>query len=225
MIWSSTAQRFQQSCRRTMTISVLAATAGTLNAQTGLQQQPVPEFGVGQQVLMRRAAATSSAPRPSRPPGSLGVTTPEGRRAAIDAYWGDGPSTTEKLAIFDKFWAYADAKFAAFQGIDVEWTSLRDRYRPEVAAGVSRGRFAAIMNQLALALRDSHTVALDLPVNFFSIPGPGVPLLGVGGWEADPSGTCMTAQDDGSALVYSAVPNHPLGLEPGDLVLGYDGQP
>ena len=35
----------------------------------------------------------------------------------------------------------------------------------------------------------------------------------------------MTAQKDGSALVYSAMPDHPLGLEPGDRVLGYDGVP
>jgi hypothetical protein len=39
---------------------------------------------------------------------------------------------------------------------------------------------------------------------------------------ADTSGTCSTALADGSALIYSAVPNHPLGLEPGDRVLGYN---
>jgi len=191
-------------------------------AQNAPGQSISPEFGVNQEVLLRQAAA--SGPRLSAPSTSA-LLTPAERRAAIDAYWGAGESTATKLAIFDKFWAYADAKFAAFQGIDVDWSGLRSRYRPEIAAGVSRGRFAAIMNQLALALRDSHTQADDILINFDTIPGPGVPLLGVGGWMADPSGTCMTALDDGSALVYSAVPNHPLGLRPGDIVLGYDGQP
>jgi hypothetical protein len=94
-----------------------------------------------------------------------------------------------------------------------------------VAAGVSRGRFAAIMNHLSLALADSHTQAIDHDVNVFTLPTPGVPLLGVGSWTFDTAGACLTAQDDGSALVYSAMPNHPLGLEPGDRILGYDGTP
>jgi len=143
----------------------------------------------------------------------------------IDAYWGEGAPAADKLAIFDKFWSYADAHYAAFQGIRVDWRAERRRYRDEVAAGVSRGRFAAIMNQLSLALRDSHSLALDWPVNVDTVPDRGVPLFGLSGWVADPSGACMTAQRDGSALVYSAMPDHPLGLEPGDRILGYDGVP
>ncbi|MEO7653497.1 MAG: S41 family peptidase, partial [Bryobacteraceae bacterium] len=151
--------------------------------------------------------------------------TPAERRAAVDAYWGEGPSTEGKLGIFDKYWEYADRKFAAFQGINVDWKAVRARYRPEIAAGVSYGRFVAIMNQLSLTLRDSHTVALNVPINLLTVPQPGVPLLGVGGWIGDTSGACFTAQDDGSALAYSVVPNHPLGLEPGDRILGYEGRP
>ena len=145
--------------------------------------------------------------------------------ALIDAYWGEGVPTAEKLAIFDKFWSYADAHYAAFQGIRVDWRAERRRYRDEVAAGVSRGRFAAIMNQLSLALRDSHSLALDTPVNIDTVPDRGVPLFGTSAWIVDPSGACMTAQADGSSLVYSAMPDHPLGLEPGDRILGYDGVP
>ena len=81
------------------------------------------------------------------------------------------------------------------------------------------------MNHISLALRDSHSFAIDLPVNVDTVPDRGVPLLGQGGWIVDPSGACMTALDDGSALVCSAMPNHPLGLEPGDRILGYDGRP
>jgi len=195
-----------------------------LAAQSGTPAVPVPEFGVDKQILMRGAVA-SSPRRPATPSQPLGSMTPQERRAAIDTYWGEGESTATKLAIFDKFWQSVDARFAAFQGIDVDWRALRARYRPEVAAGASRGRFAAIMNHLAVLLRDSHSQADDLLVNIWTVPGPGVPLLGAGGWEADPSGACMTALDDGSALVYSVVPHHPLGLQRGDVILGYDGQP
>jgi len=203
--------------------AALLATAAA-HAQGGPARIADAEFGVDRQFRMRMAAISTQAPASTTPLRPIGLMTPEERRAVIDAYWGEGPSTEVKLAIFDKFWQYADAKFAAFQGIDVDWPALRARYRPEVAAGVSRGRFAAIMNRLALALRDSHTLADDLLVNIFTIPGPGVPLVGVGGWEFDPCGACLTAQDDGSALVYSVAPQHPLGLQRGDRILGYEGR-
>jgi C-terminal processing protease CtpA/Prc len=197
------------------------ALVGAARAQQGSEAYA----WLGPQVQARASLADRPRRARPRPATAFGSLTPEQRRAVIDAYWGEGPSTAEKLRVFNKFWRYADEHFAAFQGIDVDWPALRDRYRAEVAAGLSRGRFAAIMNQLTLALRDSHTFALDLPVNVYTYPEPGVPLLAQGGWIFDTSGACLTAQDDGSALVYSAMPNHPLGLEPGDRVLGYDGRP
>jgi hypothetical protein len=145
---------------------------------------------------------------------------------AIDATWGPGLPTARKLEIFDGFWKAVDEKYAVFHDLDVDWAALRDRYRPEVAAGVSRGRFAAIMSQLSLALGDGgHTFAFDN-----TIAGTqrrlGVPVFV---WRAqninNSFGACVTAQDDGSSLIYAVAPNHPLGLQPGDRVLGYDGRP
>ena len=201
-------------------ISVAAATVlVALNAQTTTSVLDA-DLGIAERVLSRMSIASRVAPR-----GGLrtGAMTPAERRAAVDAVWGSGFSPEVSLEIFDKFWNYVDAKFAAFHGIDVDWTALRDRYRPEVAAGVSRGRLAAIINQMSLALRDGHTIPLDLFVNAATLPEPGVPLFGIGGWTVDTSGACLTAQDDGSALVYDVVPNHPMGLQRGDRILGYDG--
>ena len=97
--------------------------------------------------------------------------------------------------------------------------------RAEIEAGVSRGRFAAIMNHLALALRESHTDRL----------GSGRELLGAQSRRAAVRrgrlgrqrhfGAGLTPLPDDSLLVYKTVPNHPLGLVPGDIVLGYDGVP
>lgn len=181
------------------------------------------EIRMGHTARAELRTAVSGAP--TRPEIPFSALTPQQRRQAIDQVWGPGPSTNEKLQRFDTFWEYVDANFAAFQNLDVDWAGLRARYRPEIEAGVSRGRFAAIMNHLSLALRDSHSGALDLDVNIFTTPQPGIPLLGVGGWDLDPTGTCSTAQPDGSALIYRAVANHPLGLRRGDRVLGYDGRP
>ena len=205
-------------------VMVGALLGGCFLSTAANAQQPASDPEVGdRQILKLRAMLASRTVSPS--PARVALTSPEDRRQAVDAFWGEGLSTAEKLELFDRFWQYADGKFAAFQGIAVDWAALRSRYRSEIEGGVSRGRFAAIMNHLALALRDSHTKALDLPVNVFTVPERGVPLLAVSGWTFDTSGVCETALEDGSALVYSAVAGHPLGLEPGDRILGYDGRP
>jgi len=171
-----------------------------------------------------RVTLMRAAPRSA--PGADSSMTPAQLEAAIDATWGPGLPTARKLEIFDQFWTTIDQRFATFQGIEnVDWTALRDQYRPEVAAGVSRGRFAAIMNHLSLVLRESHTQAGDGLVNLFTLPLPGVPLLWEGAWFPNTFGACVTAQDDGSALVFQVSPGHPLGLEPGDRVLGFEGRP
>ena len=209
---------------RKLSVALVVATIVGVSSQrpAGAQQSSDPQ--VGHEVILKtRSMLVGSAM--SRPSAPLGLMSPQDRRQAIDAYWGTGLSTAQKLDLFDKFWQYADGKFAAFQGIVVDWAALRAQYRTEIAAGVSRGRFAGIMNHLSLALRDSHTQALDEPVNAFSVPQPGVPLLALSAWTYDTSGVCETALDDGSALVYSAIQGHPLGLEPGDRILGYDGRP
>jgi hypothetical protein len=144
----------------------------------------------------------------------------------IDQTWGPSPWTIpEMLGLFDTFWNKIDLGFACFQGLDVDWVGLREPARAEIEAGVSRGRFAAIMNHLALALRESHTGVWDLGVNYSALD-PGVPLFVVGGWGNNARfGAGLTPLPDGSLLVYKAMPSHPLGLVPGDIVLGYEGVP
>ena len=213
--------------RKRMTVLGLLAVAALPVVAEGTTQPDMLSFNLGFDPIVQARISVLHAParRTTRSLPSIATMTPAERRAAIDAFWGPGRSAAEELKIFDTFWQYVDTKSAAFQNLDVDWPALRATYRGEVANGVSRGRFAAIMNKLSLALRDSHSFALDLLVNGYTVPEPGVPLMGVSGWIADTSGACLTAQDDGSALVYSAVPNHPLGLVPGDRILGYDGRP
>ena len=144
----------------------------------------------------------------------------------VDQAWGPSPWTIpQMLGVFDTFWSRIDQSFACFQGLEVDWAALRAATRAEVEAGVSRGRFVAIMNHLALALRESHTAITDAGVNFTSLD-PGVPLFVVGGWGNNQHfGAGLTPRPDSSLLVYAAVPVHPLGLVPGDIVLGYGGVP
>jgi hypothetical protein len=167
------------------------------------------------------AAAHVALPRATAVPDAAWTTD---WASLIDARWGPSPLTSaQMLTIFDTFWANNDQQFACFQGIDVNWTALRDQYRPEVALGPSRGRFAGIMNHLARALRESHTRAVDRVVANSPL-APGTPLMVVGGWGNNAHfGAGLTPLPDSSLLVYKVIPNHPLGLRSGDIVLGYDG--
>lgn len=146
--------------------------------------------------------------------------------AVIDATWGAGLPTAQKLQIFDTAWEALDTDYAAFQHLAVDLDSLRNLYRPEIEAGVSRGRFAAIMNYLSYAMQDAHTLIFDAGVNRVTALQPGVPLVVLSTWQNnDHFGACLTPLPDQTLLVYQALPNHVLGLQAGDLVLGYDGVP
>jgi hypothetical protein len=154
--------------------------------------------------------------------------TAEEWRAIIDTTWGEGLPTETKLQIFDDVHQSLDSEFGCFHGLDINMDSLRNVYRPEIEAGVSRGRFAAIMNYFVLAFKEGHNVIADELINFnnYQPPEPGVPLLAIGCWTDNSHfGATLTPLTDSSLLVIKTLPDHPLGLVPGDIVLGYDGIP
>ena len=187
------------------------------NAPSQLPERPPTEFPY-------EFFADAQAPHPvPKPPGAL---SGQDWAALIDATWGDGTLTTfQRLALFNDFWDTIDESFACFQDLDVDWLAVKNTYLAEIFGGVSKGRFSAIMNQLSLALRESHTFITDLDVSLTN-PEPGIPIMYYGGWgDVGHFGAGLTPLGDKSLLVYQARSNHPLGLEPGDTVLGYDGRP
>ncbi len=146
-------------------------------------------------------------------------------KTAIDTTWGEGSPTEEKLAVFDSIWNIIDEEYACFHNLDIDWDSLKTRYRPEIETGVSQGRFVAIMNHLALNLRDSHTHFFNNEVNL-TAPYSKIPLIYTGIWGEDRHfGAGLSPLPDSSLLVYVADESHPLGLEAGDIIVGYEGVP
>jgi len=176
------------------------------------------------------SAAQGIAERPAvsdlSPHTRIGKYTVEEWRQRIDLYWGAGDATTEKLRIFDLAWDELDREYGAYMNLDVDMPALRSTYRQEISNGVSKGRFAAFMNHLSLAMKDAHTVIMSRSVNWNTHIRAGTPLFVVGPWTHNvPFGASLTPMPNGSLLVYRVLPGHVLGLEPGDLVLGYDGVP
>ena len=166
------------------------------------------------------------SPAALSPHTRIGKRTVEEWRQEVDLYWGAGDATSEKLRIFDLAWNELDREYGAYMNLDIDIAALRSRYRQEISDGVSKGRFAAIMNHLSLAMQDAHTVLMSRSVNMSTYVRNGTPLFVVGAWANNSSfGASLTPMPDGSLLVYRVLPDHILGLEPGDLVLGYDGVP
>ncbi|RPH80468.1 MAG: T9SS C-terminal target domain-containing protein [Nitrospiraceae bacterium] len=163
----------------------------------------------------------------------------------IDSLWGEGVTTAQKLSVFDSFWNNVDEAWGGFPNLVINWDSLRSVYRPQVEAGVSRGRFAGILSRLTRELLEWHVGAVDLGIDsamglypdllIFPIgyPNyslfrykPGVPIININilFWRTN-FGAGLTLLDDGTIMVYNVIPNHPLSLQPGDIILGYDGIP
>jgi hypothetical protein len=156
--------------------------------------------------------------------------------ALIDSTWGPGQSATAQLYVFDTFWNAIDQQWGAFPNLPPNlWDSLRSVYRPQIGSGLSRGRFYALMSRMRLGLMELHTRVIDWRVDTtlgWEWNGdstfhyrPGVPLLITGTSQGNIFGAAVTPLPDSTNLVYRAAPSNPLGLVPGDLVLGYEGVP
>jgi hypothetical protein len=154
----------------------------------------------------------------------------------IDSTWGPGQTLGDQLTVFTTFWSGVDRQWAGFPNLGLNWDSLQNVYRPQIGTGLSRGRFYALMSRMWLALSELHSYIMDLKVDtVFGSWGSlgldgfqykrGIPLLIVGAALKTKLGAALTPMPDSSNLVYRALPGNPLGLEPGDLVLGYEGVP
>jgi len=141
----------------------------------------------------------------------------------IDAAWGEGASIESKLALFDSWWNELNLRYGGFHNHDTDLDALRDKYRLEVAEGVSHGRFSGIMTHMTYQLEELHTYLFDRTVRN-SPMRKGVPMMVIGQYgNNNRFGALLTPLPDSTLLVYEVLPNHRLGLQRGDKVLGYDG--
>jgi hypothetical protein len=160
-------------------------------------------------------------------PKKPGHYTAEDWKTAIDTTWGPGLPAATKSNIWLTFWRAIDWDFAAFHNLPLDWDSVDNVYGSTHVDydTISRGRFHAMLMRACMALRESHTIAIDLDV-FNAEMLPGVPLAVVGAYgNNNHFGAGLTPLEDSSLLVYRVHDPHPLGLVPGDIVLGYDGIP
>jgi hypothetical protein len=142
----------------------------------------------------------------------------------IRQFWGPGEDSAGKLTTFNLYQSYARAYNSTFLWNPVNWDSLASALRSRITESIGCGEFSRILNDLAFGLRDAHAYAYDnamltTPLN------PGTPILADGSGFIQHSGVGLTPLADSTLLVYKVAPNHPLGLVPGDIILGYQGHP
>jgi hypothetical protein len=141
----------------------------------------------------------------------------------VDSTWGTGIADSEKLKVFDRIWKTFDSMYPCFIHLPMyNWDSIVNGMRTEINNGVSRGRFAAILNELRRYINDGHSSIYDVVVNYPSIIYLGLPLMRA---ESGRFGACVTMLSDSSAMVYESEPNHVFSLQPGDIILGYNDMP
>ncbi len=221
--------------RLALIIVMLVVSCGVVTAQR------VPKYDTRPPGVT--SPATASVPQPAPQPFALkrpGHYTLSDWRRLIDSAWGPGISIALKLQTFDAYWNKVHQTWGGFPNLIINWDSLRSVYRPQVQAGVTRGRFAGILSRLTRALSEWHVTAADKGIDstmgitwgdaeYPNMPSfhyvPGVPLLNTGVGFRTHFGAGITSLGDSLAMVYSAMPNHPLNLQPGDIILGYDGKP
>jgi peptidase S41-like protein/thrombospondin type 3 repeat protein len=154
---------------------------------------------------------------------SLSSYTPEDWATAIDTMWGNTISQSTKTYAYDTFWGWFEDNYPNFHLLDPNlWSDAYSTYSPVIAANPSNGRFCAIMEYTTLLLHDPHSW-MTYPAVSSSAPLPGVPIFVTTSNNYDTHfGACVTTLPDSTVFVYDVIDSHPLGLEIGDIILGYN---
>jgi len=144
----------------------------------------------------------------------------------IDTTWGPGLPLAQKQQIFNAYVTKLEERFDGFLSLGfttATWDTFKTHYSDKIDLNPSRGSFSAIMYYFAMNLFDGHTYAYDDVVVHTAL-NPGIPLLVFGSFfSIKHFGAVTTVLEDSTALVLRVVQNHPLNLEPGDIILGYEG--
>jgi len=148
-------------------------------------------------------------------------------QSIIDNKWGAGIPLVDKLALFDKYVGILTNRFTGFNSLGIswnEWNVIKTTYRSKINTNTSKGAFASLMGHLSYDLYDAHTRAQDLNVLLTPL-NQGIPILMLTPYDDSHFGATLTVLPDSSLLVLWTIENHPLGLQPGDVVVGYEGVP
>ena len=143
----------------------------------------------------------------------------------VDSTWGPGVSTSQKIQIFNTYANFIQTRFALFHRLNLDWDSLRTFWRSKITDSTSNGALHQIMSHLAWSLKDGHSASWNVAISYMPL-NPGTPLFLIPSYaimNVSHFGASLTANSEGEIFVFKTIANHPLGLEPGDVIVGYEG--
>lgn len=141
----------------------------------------------------------------------------------VDSTWSSGMADTDKMSVFNTYWAQMDSLYACFINLPAyNWDSIVAATDTEIIHGVSEGRFAAICNNFMTMINDGHSDLSIASVNYPPMIYAGLPVFR---GESGLFGASITTLNDTEAMVYAAHADHPFHLQPGDVIAGYNNVP
>ena len=128
---------------------------------------------------------------------------------AADRSPSESLSAKDRIEILETVWQTINDEYydPAFNGVN--WSEVRERYRPRVEAAKSDGEFYLIISQMLLELQDLHTA--------FVAPGEQSRSSGISVYEVE-----------GKVVVVNVVPDSDAagaGVKAGMIVRSFDGKP
>jgi len=143
----------------------------------------------------------------------------------VDAFWGAAPDEEMRLQIFDRIWSTLEKNYACFANKrqTLDWQAVYDTYRPQVQAAESYGRFYQVLCAMIDELHDTHTTIQSIRVCYQSTTDERPPVFS-NNYFTSFYGACVTPTLNDELIVYRVTDDNPAGLQPGDIILGYDGK-
>ncbi len=150
----------------------------------------------------------------------------------IDSTWGPGLDVSAKREVFNHYVSNLEKEFALFYRIGIDyWDSLKTYWWDQITDSTSKGGFSAILSHLCFGLKDGHAGIWPIDIGgTWEKSGcelyPGIPLFIFAPrrvTDASYFGACLTTNSNEEIFVVRTIDQHPLGLEPGDVILGYEG--
>src|SRR5437870_4514451 len=128
---------------------------------------------------------------------------------AVDKSASESLSAKDRIEILETVWKTINDEYydPAFNGVN--WSEVRERYRPRVEAAKSDDEFYSIIKQMLLELQDLHTG--------FAAPGEQSRSSGISVYEVEDKVVVVNVVPDSDAAR--------AGVKPGMIVRTLDGKP
>jgi len=143
----------------------------------------------------------------------------------IKDFWGEAPLEEDREFLFDIIQSKFSSSYAGFVTGHIDWDEVSEQARQEVMKAESFGEFYAVLSRLFRKIQDGHVYISSKKVCNSNVPNlSDRPPLFLQTYSESMLGVCVTLSDENELFVYKANENNPVGLQPGDTIIGYDGK-